>query len=108
MKQEPTRDIFVRQLNYANCRRPEDLELIVKHHCCRRGVEIIFAKAFTRQNDDLQANSKVTLRESDVAKALSKGFWPEYVKARLWLSKDLYNQANNRQDRAPEGDYYFD
>ena len=54
-------------------------------------MEIIFAKAFTRQNDDLQANSKVTLRESDVAKALSKGVWPEYVKARLWLSKDLYN-----------------
>ena len=108
VKQEATRDIFVRQLNYANCRKPEDLELLVKYHCRRRGIDIVFAKAFTRVNDKLTANCKVTLKESDVPKALDSGFWPEYVKARYWLTKDQYLQANNRQERAVEGEFYFD
>ena len=107
VKPEAQRDIFVRHLSYARCRKPEDLELIVKHHCRRRNVEIIFARAYVRSNDRYQANCKVTLKESDVDKALSRDFWPEYVKARPWLTKDQYNQANRQvwgSDEEPQFD----
>ena len=85
VRQIPHKDIFVRHLNYSSCRKPEDLELIVKFHCRRRKVDIIFAKAFVQKNDLKEANCKVSVKESDIDLVLSKDFWPEYATARLWL-----------------------
>ena len=65
VKPEPQRDICIRHLNYANRRNPEDLDLIVKHHCRRRDVEIIFATAFSFKHDKQRANCKITVKEAD-------------------------------------------
>ena len=107
VKQEPQKDIFVRHLKYSSCRKPEDLELLVKFHCRRRNVEIIYAKAFVRKNDLQQANCKISVKESDVPTVLGRGFWPEYAKARLWLSNADFAQLNNG-GRGSDDEHYFD
>ena len=107
VRQIPHKDIFVRHLNYSSCRKPEDLELIVKFHCRRRKVDIIFAKAFVQKNDLQEANCKVSVKESDIDLVLSKDFWPEYATARLWLTNAEFAQMKNN-GRGGEDDYSYD
>ena len=105
VRQETQRDIFVRYLSYSGCRKPEDLECIVKFHCRRRNVEPIYVKAFTRKNDMQQANCKISVRESDAPTVLRSGFWPEYVKARYWLTNFQYAQLQNGERGSEEEKY---
>ena len=37
----------------------------MKHHCRRRDVEIIFAKAFSFKQDKQRANCKITVKKAD-------------------------------------------
>ena len=88
-------------------KKPQHRELIVKFHCRRRKVDKIFAKAFVGKNDLQEANCKVSVTESDIDLVLSKGFWPEYATARLWLTNAEFAEMNGG-GRGSEDDYFYD
>ena len=58
VKESPNKDLFVIKLDYSRCRRPEQLESMVKRYCKHKGVEILYAKAFVSQSDPNSANCK--------------------------------------------------
>ena len=65
----------------------------VRHYCRNRGVVVSFVKAFQLLSNCAKANCKITVNESDVGRVLADNFWPEFVSARMWLTKPQYNAA---------------
>ena len=101
----PITILFVNNLNYAKCRKPEDLEKLVKLHCKAKGVHIVFAKAFPMRYDEDSANCKVSIREYDLEKVLADDFWPPRASARLWVPSEIYNQKFDKgNDDVSESD----
>ena len=89
-------DIFVSNLSYTKCKKPEDLEKLVKLHCKSKGVNIGFARTYLMRYDEESANCKVSVRAYDEEKVLSYDFWPAHVSARLWIPSELYNQKADK------------
>ena len=98
VKNTPQRDIFVRDLAYAMCSSPEDLEIRVKNHCRLRGVVLSFIKAFPIKSNCAKANCKITVSMEDVNNVLSESFWPQYVSARPWRLNPPNNAGNGNND----------
>ena len=97
VKESPNKDLFVIKLDYSRCRRPEQLEVMVKQFCKRKGVEILYAKAFVSQSDPNSANCKISVNGSAVSTLLADNFWPENAYARFWYSHNEH--LKNRNDR---------
>ena len=93
VKSTPHKEIFVKHLDYTRCSKPADLEGRVKSYCRRKGVFILQARVF-EQSDCNRANCRVSLKDEDVEKALSPGFWPEHAVVRFW-SANPQNEAAN-------------
>ena len=77
-----SKDIFVIGLDYSRCRKPQQLENMVKSHCRRRGIEVLYAKAFILKSDPTRANCKIAVNNDDAKKVLGDGFWPKKSYAR--------------------------
>ena len=105
-KDSPNKDLFVIMLDYSRCKRPDQLENMVKHYCRRRGVEVLYAKAFVIQSDRNRANCKVSVNEADVPTLLADGFWPDPSYARYWYSNPSNQQGRN--DRSSEDESLSD
>ena len=93
-KENPCKDIFVIGLDYSRCKRPDQLERMVKHYCSRRGVEVMYAKAYKMQSDPNRANCRISINESNTVKVLDDDFWPQFTYARYWYSNN--QTANGR------------
>ena len=102
----PNREIFVRELAYGKCRKPSDLERMVKRYCNDRGVDILFAKTYLLRFSHDKANCRVKVKESDVDAVLKEGFWQRCVTARLWLSNAEFNA--NKEERNSDGELFSD
>ena len=103
---EPNREIFVKELAYAKCNKPSDLERMVKNHCSKRGVDILFAKTYLLRFSRDKANCRVKVKECDVNAVLSDDFWPRCVTARPWLTKPDFNAG--KDDRSSDGELFSD
>ena len=101
-KESPNRDLFVSMLDYSRCRRPEQLEAMVKKYCKRRDVDINYAKAFVIKSDRNRANCKISVDESAVDTLLADDFWPDPSYARFWYTNN--GQQQNRNERTSDDD----
>ena len=99
----PQKDLFVMDLDYSRCDKPEDLEMRVRHHCRKRGVVISYVKAFQLLSNCARANCKVSVNEHDADLVLSDDFWPEYASVRDWLPRPQYNAANKDENGYADG-----
>ena len=102
----PNREIFVKDLAYGKCKKPSDLERMVKKHCGLRGVDILFAKTYLMRFSRDKANCRVKVKECDVDTVLNDDFWPRCVTARLWLSNLDFNAG--KDDKSSEGELFSD
>ena len=103
---EPNKEIFVRDLAYAKCRKPADLEKMVKKYCNVRGVDILFAKTYLLRFSNDKANCRVKVKVCDVDKVLSDDFWPRCVKARPWLTNAEFNAGKDKD--GSDGELFSD
>ena len=101
-KESPNRDLFVIKLDYSRCRRPEQLESMVKNYCKKRGVEVLYAKAFVIQSDHNQANCKISVDESAVETVLADKFWPDPSFARHWYTNNGQQPMQNERSSDDE------
>ena len=96
-KTEPNKDIFVLMLDYSRCKRTEQLEGMVKRYCKNRDIEVAYAKAYQSKSDPMNANCKISVKQSDVNSVLTDGFWPGNAFARVWYSNnDFYRNKNTK------------
>ena len=102
-KSEPTKEVFVLNLDYSRCRKPEQLEGMVKYFCNRRGIDVSFAKAYRSRSDPNDANCKIVVRESDAEKVMSDGFWPGNAYARPWYSNNDFYKGKNEKAKDDDG-----
>ena len=80
-------------MEWKICKKPVDLEIMVKDYCKSRGVNIVFAKVYLLRFDDSTANCRVTVRDYDESKLLESRFWPSGVTSRECIPTPLYNLA---------------
>ena len=106
VKDSPNQDLFVIKLDYSRCRRPEQLEAMVKKYCKRRGVDVLYAKAFVIQSDHNRANCKISVDESAVDTLLADDFWPDPSYARYWYTNN--GQQQNRNERTSDDESLSD
>ena len=96
VKDSPNKELFVLKLDYSRCRRPEQLEGMVRRYCRNRGVEVLFAKAYVTKSDNNQANCKVSVNEADVPALLSDNLWPRNAYARHWYTHPAQQIRNDK------------
>ena len=103
VKDSPIKELFVMSLDFSRCNRTEQLENMVKHYCKKRGVQILYAKAFKTRSDPNKANCKIAVNEVDVSTLFANDFWPEYVFARYWHNNNLTLQQNVNESSSEDG-----
>ena len=102
VKDSPNKEIFVMSLNCSMCKRTDQLEKMVKHHCRQRGVTVLYARAFKTRSDPNKANCKIAVSEADVARVFESDFWPEYVFVRYWYNNPNTNQQNSTESSSED------
>ena len=100
-KDSTNKDIFVPSLDYSRCKKPQQLEHMVKSYCRRRGVEVLYAKAFKTKSDPMRANCRIAVNIGDVKCVLVDDFWPQRAYARYWYTHP--HQQNENEILSDDG-----
>ena len=86
------KELYVRGMSCADFRVYGDLEEAVRLFCKERGVNTVYQRVITYNRDSDNVGIKVVVRETDVAKISSKGFWPEGIWIREWSDEKPKNR----------------
>ena len=81
------KELYVQSLDYSQCNCHSDLEDTVFRHCKARGIILIDACTIPKGRSRVEANCKITVKESDCDKLLDPDFWPEETTVRYWDAK---------------------
>ena len=78
------KELYVRGMSCANFKLHRDLEEAVKWYCRERDIVTIHQRVIMYNKDSDSVGIKVVVKEQDVEKFMSKGFWPDGISVREW------------------------
>ena len=93
----PFREVYVQELNCANCACNEDFELMVMEYCRKRSLNAVDACKIPIKNCRVKSGVKLTVHEADYEKAMDVVFWPRGSRVRPWNQKPK-NESNDDDD----------
>ena len=78
------KEMYVRGMSCGDFRAYRDLEEAVRLYCKERDVITVFQRVIIYNKENDSVGIKVVVRECDVAKFSSRGFWPDGISVREW------------------------
>ena len=78
------KELYVRGMSCANFKLHKDLEEAVRWYCKDRNISTIHQRVIMYNKENDSVGIKVVVREHDVEKFMSKGFWPDGISVREW------------------------
>ena len=78
------KEFYVRGMSCANYKLHKDLEEAVKWYCRERSINTVHQRVIMYNKDNDSVGIKVVVRDQDVEKFMSRGFWPEGISVREW------------------------
>ena len=78
------KEMFVRGLKCADFRNRKDLEDSVKYYCKERDINLVHQRVLGFKVGRVTVGCKIVVKNADVDKIATKGFWPAKVWIREW------------------------
>ena len=85
------KDVYVYDIDIGGVEDPDDLVEVIRLYCIDRAVSPTYIRIITSRFDQSRAGCRLTVKENDVDKVVSAGFWPDGVRAREWVCRNRDN-----------------
>ena len=105
LDESENKEMFVYGLKCADFKNKNDLEKSIRLYCLDRSINLVYHRVLAFKSDRVTVGCKVVVKNCDVEKISSKGFWPSNIKIKDWYDDPEEKVPSSSDERSSSDEF---